>query len=137
MVQTCKRHAARRPRTPKAALACCGPIDRLLDAELFRALGDTRRVAIVACLAKCGRACTVGEIAECCSVDLSVVSRHLAVLAGAGVLESGKQGRQVLYRVRFQSLSSLLRRLADAIDACRCDGNAGGCGCVPNGGSTP
>lgn len=135
MVQSCKRQSARRPRTPRAALSCRGPIDGLLDAGLFKALGDERRVAIVACLAKCGRACTVGEIAECCNVDLSVVSRHLAVLADAGVLDSDRQGRQVLYRVRFESLSTQLRRLADAIDACRCVGPGGGCGCAPSGGN--
>lgn len=109
----------RRPASPKQAAACGRPIDNLLDPELFKALGDATRVLLIACIAKCGRACSVGEVAECCAVDFSVVSRHLALLAKAGVLEAKKEGRTMLYRVRFQELTRVLRRLADAIDGCR------------------
>ncbi|MBL8766033.1 MAG: winged helix-turn-helix transcriptional regulator, partial [Planctomycetes bacterium] len=70
------------------------------------------------CLAKCGRPCSVSEIAECCSVDLSVVSRHLALLARAGVLEATKSGRNVSYAVQFGHVAAHLRALADAIDSC-------------------
>ncbi len=108
----------RRPASPKQAAACCRPIDGLLDPALFKALSDPTRVSLLACLAKCGRACAVGEVAECCSVDLSVVSRHLAALADAGVLEAEKKGRTVFYRVRFQELVGALRALSDAIEDC-------------------
>lgn len=113
------------PATPKQAAACCGPVDDLLDPELFRALSDPTRVSLVACIAKCGRGCSVGEVAECCSVDLSVVSRHLALLARSGVLEAQKEGRTVLYRVRYAELCRSLRSLADALEEC-CPGT-GGC----------
>ena len=76
------------PLTPKKAAACCGPIDHLLDAELFKALGDPTRLLLLACLAKCARPCSVTEIAACCSVDLSVVSRHLALLERAAIVTS-------------------------------------------------
>lgn len=119
------RKAARRPATPRQAAARKSRLDALLDPDLFKALCDPTRVSLLACLAKCGRACSVGEVAECCSVDLSVVSRHLSQLADAGVLESTKQGRTVFYRVRFTGLSDKLRALADAIDACCPDGACG------------
>ncbi|MFG0329950.1 MAG: ArsR/SmtB family transcription factor [Phycisphaerales bacterium] len=106
------------PASPRDAAACCRPIDERLDPELFKALCDPTRVSLIACLAKCGRAASVSEVAECCSVDLSVVSRHLAMLAKAGVLESAKDGRTVLYRVRYQALSRTFRAIADAIDEC-------------------
>jgi ArsR family transcriptional regulator len=108
----------RRPANPKQAAACCGPIDDLLDPALFKALGDPTRVRLLGCLAKCGRGCTVGEVAECCSVDFSVVSRHLALLERAGILESSKQGKSVVYIVRYEPLSKSLHALADAILAC-------------------
>jgi ArsR family transcriptional regulator len=108
------------PRTPRQAAACCSPLDDLLDPELFRALCDPTRVLLLACLAKCARPCSVSEIAECCSVDLSVVSRHLKMLEDAGVLSSTKVGRSVSYAVEFDELCSLLRGLADALDSCRC-----------------
>lgn len=115
-----------RPLTPSQAAACCGPIDALLNPDLFKALGDPRRASITACIAKCGRGCTVGEIAECCSVDLSVVSRHLAFLARAGVLEAQKRGRTVAYRVRYDEIARKLRSLADALDEC-CPAGEGSC----------
>ncbi len=104
--------------TPKQAAKCCAPLDELLEPELFKSLCDTTRLNLLACLAKCGRACSVTEVAECCSVDLSVVSRHLAMLEKAGVLESAKEGRTVYYAVRYRQLSQTLRALADAIEAC-------------------
>jgi DNA-binding transcriptional ArsR family regulator len=116
----------RSPATPKQAARCSGPLDRRLDPSLFAALSDPTRVALVACIAKCGRACSVGEVAECCSVDLSVVSRHLALLARAGVLEVSRQGRAVLYRVRYAELCGGLRALADAFEACCPAGGKGG-----------
>lgn len=106
------------PSTPKQAAACCGPVDELLDPALFKAFSDPTRVSLLACIAKCGRGCSVGEVAECCSVDFSVVSRHLALLARSGVLESTKEGRTVFYRVRYTELVHSLRSLADALEDC-------------------
>lgn len=104
--------------SPRQAAARCRPIDGALKPELFKALCDPTRVGLLACLAKCGRPCTVGEIAECCAVSLSVVSRHLATLEQAGVLESMKKGRTVWYSVRFGTLVGTLRSIADAIESC-------------------
>lgn len=115
MVQARKQ----RRLTPKQAAKCCGPLDELLDPRLFKALCDPTRAKMLGCLAKCGRGCSVGEIGECCSVDLSVVSRHLALLAQAGVVESSKAGRVVTYTVRYATLCRTLRDLADALEGCR------------------
>lgn len=115
MTQISKR---RPPATPRQAAACCGPIDGLLNPVLFKALADPTRLNLIACIAKCGRGCSVGEVAECCSVDISVVSRHLALLARAGVLEAAKEGRVVFYRARYAELCTTLRALADAFEDC-------------------
>ena len=98
--------------------ACCQLLDSLLSPQVFRALGDESRVEIFAWLARRREPASVSEVATCCPVDLSVVSRHLGVLRDAGLVEAHKEGRKVLYRLRFQHLSKLLRQLADAIDAC-------------------
>jgi ArsR family transcriptional regulator len=116
----------RRPATPRAASRRPEEIDRRLDPALFKALGDPTRSMLLSCLAKCGRPCAVGEIAECCSVDLSVVSRHLALLARAGILDSERDGRIVRYSVRHAELAATLRALADAIESC-CSPD----GCIP------
>jgi ArsR family transcriptional regulator len=122
----------RRPASPKQASACCGPIDDLLDPRLFKALCDPTRAKLLGCLIKCGRACSVTEVAESCSVDFSVVSRHLQLLERAGVLECTKEGRTVFYAVQHRHLCRTLRGLADAIEQCCPAENAaacrGGCG---------
>ncbi len=104
---------------PQEALKCCGPMDDLLDAELFKALGDPTRLRLLSCIAKCGRPCSVTELTKCCAVDLSVVSRHLSSLEKAGVLTYTKHGRTVFYSVRYKHLTEAFRALAQAIEGCR------------------
>ena len=104
--------------SPRQALGRCAPLDGLLETGLFKALGDKTRVQLLGCLAKCGRACSVGEMAECCAVDLSVVSRHLAVLREAGVITCEKRGKEVWCTVQTGEVAQILRDLADALDAC-------------------
>ncbi len=107
------------PQSPKTAASVRGEIDELLAAEVFRALSDPTRNKLLSCLAKCGRPCSVGEVAECCNVDLSVVSRHLSILAAANILESSKNGRTVTYAVRYDAITTMLKDLAQAFEQCR------------------
>lgn len=109
---------ARPPATPALAACCQGPLDTLLDPELFKALADPTRLALIACIAKCARPCSVSEVAQCCAVDMSVVSRHLAQLARAGILEAAKDGRVMRYSVRYVELCVTLRSLAAALEEC-------------------
>lgn len=136
MVQARNRTATarRRPATPRQAGARRGALDALLAPELFKALCDPVRARLLACVAKCGRSCSVGEVAQCCELDLSTVSRHLTTLARAGVMESSKRGTSVLYAVRYDYIATTLHALAAAFETCRpsdnCDSKEGGCnGC--------
>ncbi len=81
-------------------------------------MGDPTRARLLACLARCRRACSVGEIASCCSVDLSVVSRHLRVLERAGAVRSEKVGRVVMYEAECELMAVRLARLAEAFAGC-------------------
>ena len=58
------------------------------------------------------------EVADCCPIDLSVVSRHLRTLREAGVLLAEKRGKEVFYRVKIREMCRLLRNLADALETC-------------------
>jgi ArsR family transcriptional regulator len=104
-----------------AALAEALPLD------LFKALCDPSRLAVLAELATCKPPCTVGRIAECCPTDMSVVSRHLATLRAAGVVEAHRSGKEVHYELSTSALAKTLRSIADAIEACCPDGIATGC----------
>jgi len=59
--------------------------------EVFSALADPTRRAILARLAE-GES-TVGELAEPFEMSLPAVSKHLGVLAGAGLIERERDGR--------------------------------------------
>lgn len=124
----------RAPRDPRAAARRKDDLSQLLDPRLFAAIAEPNRARIVACVARCRRACAVGEIAGCCDIDLSVVSRHLRALSDAGVLGSEKIGRAVHYRLKGADLVARLRALADALEssapACAEDGCCGST-CAP------
>lgn len=106
-------------RDAKTTRACCCPeLGELFEARFFKALCDPRRIGILVRLAQCRCACTVGEVAECCPTDLSVVSRHLATLRDAGLVVAEKRGKEVHYSVRYPEVAATLRAMADAIEAC-------------------
>ena len=123
-------HRQTRTQTRKRARrASASPgLDATLSPRLFRALADPGRTAILARLAQARCPLNVGQIAACCPTDISVVSRHLAVLRDAGVLEAEKRGREVRYRVRCSELAHLLHQLADALEACCPEPAAAGTG---------
>jgi len=94
-------------------------LGELLSPQLFKALGDPTRLAILRRLTQPGASCNVSEIAACCTVGLSTVSRHLGVLARAGILAGERRGQEVFYSLRARELAGLLRRFADALEATR------------------
>jgi len=102
----------------KGRATTCSNLAATLTPRLFKALGDPTRLHILASLASQRAPQAVSEIATCCPIDLSVVSRHLGLLRDAGIVTAEKRGRQVYYQVRYGELAATLRRLADAIEAC-------------------
>ncbi len=101
-----------------ADVTCCGDPAGLLETRLFKAPCDPTRIAILVRLAEAVDDRTVGQIAEDGPVDTSVVSRHLAALRDAGIVEATRRGKEVYHRVRYRALAATLRAGADAIEAC-------------------
>lgn len=117
--------------SPRQALRRRSRLDALLDPETMRVLGEPTRARLLACLLKCARPCSVTEVAECCSIDFSMVARHLAQLARVGLVSASKRGRTVWYVADAAALAGRFRALADAIDElgpcpCGIDGVARG-----------
>lgn len=111
--------------TAGTPMPCCTLTD-FPDAELFRALSDPNRLAILAEIASCcGGSKSVSEVASGLPRDLSVVSRHLSTLRDAGVLRAERRGKKVHYFCCYEELVGALRSLADAIEAC-CPADAAG-----------
>jgi ArsR family transcriptional regulator len=107
------------PDSPAAA-----PLQPHLRPELFRALGEPTRLRVLVRLALARGPATVTEVAGCCGVHLSGVSRHLACLREVGLVRAERSGREVRYELDREALTGALRGLADALDAC-----AGGACC--------
>ena len=103
---------------PRGRRRCCQRLACCLEPGFFRALGDNNRLALLVQLAGCRKPCTVSELAVCCPVDLSVVSRHLATLRDAGLVVAAKRGKEVYYSVLHGAVADTLRSIADAIDDC-------------------
>ena len=74
-------------------------------AKVIKALAHSTRLLIVDELAENGEEC-VAKLTEMVGVDMSTVSRHLAVLKGAGIIEDEKRGAQVYYRLRVPCIVS-------------------------------
>jgi DNA-binding transcriptional ArsR family regulator len=68
-------------------------------AKILKAMAHPTRLFIVEELARVDERC-VCELTEMVGVDMSTVSRHLAMLKNAGIIEDKKRGAQVYYRLR-------------------------------------
>ncbi len=66
-------------------------------AQIFRTLGDASRLEILQTL-MCG-SCNVGDIVIKTEKGQANVSKHLAVLANAGLVSRHKEGTQVIYHI--------------------------------------
>ena len=70
-------------------------------AKIIKAMAHPTRLFIVDELARNGERC-VCELTEMVDVDMSTVSRHLAMLKNAGIIEDQKRGSQVYYSLRVR-----------------------------------
>lgn len=89
-----------------------------LGTDFFKALSDPSRIQVLLTLAAAKESCTVSRVAEACTVDMSVVSRHLSQLKRAGIVSAEKQGREVYYRLDTGNVVQALRQCADALERC-------------------
>jgi len=74
---------------------------------VFRTLADPTRRAIFERLCREGET-TVGALTAGAGVSQPVVSKHLAVLREAGMVEGRQQGRQTHYSARREALAPLI-----------------------------
>jgi ArsR family transcriptional regulator len=83
--------------------------------QVFKALADPNRIRILGLLSK-GEIC-VCHIYESLRLPQSLVSRHLAYLRRAGLVEARKEGLWVHYRIAAQR-DDVMRTLLDAVYHC-------------------
>lgn len=77
----------------------------------FKALSDPTRREILRLLGK--RAMTVGEIVDQFSISQPSISRHLAVLRQAGLVNARRDGQNVVYALDTTVMQDVVRALLD------------------------
>lgn len=105
-------------KKPKADPRSCCDLQGMPEARFFKALCDPTRLRILASLIAAGEPRTVGEIAQPFPVDISVVSRHLAILRDEGILTANKRGKEVRYAVNSEFLVTMLQGFAQMVEQC-------------------
>ena len=73
--------------------------------KLFHALSDPARFRIVEAM-RSGE-CAVGDIVERMEIEQSGVSRHLRILAEAGIVQMRPDGQRRLYSLRKEAFDQL------------------------------
>jgi len=76
-------------------------------AKIIKAMAHPTRLFIVDELSKCEQKC-VCELTEMIGADMSTVSKHLALLKAAGIVDDRKQGSMVFYRLRVTCVTNFL-----------------------------
>ena len=89
-------------------------------ADFLKALGEFNRLSLVYELCRCESSQNAMCLCDCCSVDASVVSRHLKVLAERDIVTFDKKGREKSYRLNRTEVATQLRELADLIENDHC-----------------
>ncbi len=102
---------------PLQALWPCCAGEESGTAELFSALADPTRLILLWRLLQAQGELSVSELSDCCGIHLSGVSRHLAQLRQAQIIDARKEGRTVFYRLRAEPLASTLTALAEAVSS--------------------
>jgi ArsR family transcriptional regulator len=80
---------------------------------LYRALGDETRLRVIALLAEAGPL-PVNELSNRVGLSQPLISWHLRILRMAGLIETQRNGRQVICRLRtaaFEELHDVEARL--------------------------
>ena len=80
---------------------------------VFKALADPTRRRVLELLRERPR--SAGELADYFPVSKPTMSAHFAVLQGAGLIESAKTGRTILYRLKMSVLEEALLGFAQTL----------------------
>lgn len=83
------------------------------SAEVFAALGDDTRLRVVARLSEEGPL-SIARLTEGSRMSRQAVTKHLQVLASAGIVRSAREGRESLWQLDPKGFAGA-RRLLDVI----------------------
>ena len=91
------------------------PDDFAARARIMKALAHGSRLLIIDELSR-GERC-VCDLRELVGHDMSTVSKHLAILKNAGIVEDDKRGKQVYYRLKVPCVLNFFHCLESVLSA--------------------
>ncbi|MBZ4643474.1 MAG: ArsR family transcriptional regulator, arsenate/arsenite/antimonite-responsive transcriptional [Deferribacteres bacterium] len=80
-------------------------------ADKFKALGHPIRLKIVAGLAQ--KECNVTKMCEGLNLHQATVSRHLAILRSAGIVEGVRSGSEICYHIADSKIEKIINIIGD------------------------
>ena len=86
--------------TPRTTMNAKQAAEYEARARVIKAMAHPTRLFIVEELSQVEERC-VCELTEMIGADMSTVSRHLALLKNAGIIEDERRGSMVFYRLRM------------------------------------
>lgn len=93
-------------------------MDTLSALAAFDALSQSTRLIAIQLLVKAGpEGVSAGTVAAHLNVPHNTMSGHLKTLEQAGLAASERQGRQIIYRARYDTLRGLLSFMM--VDCCQ------------------
>jgi len=81
--------------------------------EVFKALGHSTRLQIVEKLAV-GEQC-VCVLLEMFDIDMSTLSRHLAVLKNSGIVSDERRGKNIYYSLKCPCLVNMIECMEEVL----------------------
>jgi len=88
-------------------------VNHLNVSSVFKALADPTRRQVLHLLRQGPK--SAGELAEHFPVSKPTMSAHFAVLREAGLVESDKQGKAIIYRLRMSVLEEALMEFSQLL----------------------
>jgi DNA-binding transcriptional ArsR family regulator len=77
--------------------------------DIYSALGNEVRVKLLLCLSRKSK--NVTEMIHTCGLAQSAVSQHLAKLKLAKLVETKKEGKEILYSIKYKKAAEISRLL--------------------------
>ena len=88
-----------------------------INNDFIKALTEPTRMTILKIMV-CNGSCDVKTLSDQLPQDRSVISRHLSFMEKAGILNSVKQGKHVIYSVNGENTLQQAEQLVDSIRTC-------------------
>ena len=85
-------------------------------AGMLKAIAHPMRIAIIGCLED-GQRLTVTEIHKQLKIEQATASHHLGILKDKGVLSSKREGKNIFYVMKHETLIVLLNCVSNCCEA--------------------